>query len=244
MSSYLRDVRPLFIKDLPANHWPKMDPSWLKPLKVEFKQQYMKKLRSFLDSETKSKKTIYPPKQDLFAALQYTPLNKVKVVILGQDPYHGEGQAEGLSFSVPKGIRIPPSLKNIYKELNEDLRVPASSHGCLKKWADQGVLLLNSVLSVEAHQAASHRKQGWETFTDEIIQTLNKERKNIVYILWGSYAQKKAAFVDNQNNLVLKSAHPSPLSSYRGFFGSKPFSQTNDYLKKHKISAIDWQIDP
>ena len=220
----------------------KIEASWLRYLKVEFEQDYMVELKSFLTKEIKNKKTIYPPIEQFFAALDYTPLNKVKVVILGQDPYHGVDQAEGLSFSVPKGIKVPPSLVNIFKELHQDIGTKTPDHGCLKKWADQGVLLLNSVLSVEAHQAASHRKKGWEIFTDKIIQTINDHQKNVVYILWGSYAQKKASFVDQNNNLILKSVHPSPLSSYRGFFGSKPFSQTNNYLQKHNKKPIDWQL--
>ena len=174
----------------------KIEPSWFKYLKPEYEKDYLRDLISFLDEEAVNKMTVYPSSKQIFRALNHTPLKRVKVVILGQDPYHGIGQAEGLSFSVPKGVKPPPSLVNIYKELFNDLSIPIADHGCLNTWADQGVLLLNSVLSVRANQAASHRKKGWETFTDKIIEVLNNERKNIVYILWGSYAQKKAAFVD------------------------------------------------
>lgn len=219
-----------------------LDSSWLKHLQGEFEQPYMKKLKSFLVEEKKKGKTIFPAGADYFAAFNHTPLNQVKVVILGQDPYHGEGEAHGLCFSVPKGISVPPSLRNIYQELKADLGCTIPKHGCLLQWADQGVLLLNSILTVEKDQAASHRNQGWETFTDRVIHVLNQEREGLVFILWGSYAQKKAAFVDPSRHLVIKGVHPSPLSAHRGFLGSKPFSKTNEYLEKIGRTPIDWQI--
>ncbi len=197
---------------------------------------------NFLDDEIKHGKVIYPSSEDIFSAFKYTPLDKVKVVIIGQDPYHGEGQAHGLSFSVRAGVKTPPSLVNIFKELYDDIGVQIPNHGYLKSWAEQGVLLLNNVLTVEASKAGSHQKKGWEKFTDKVIEILNEKREGIVFILWGSPAQKKASKVDDQKHFIIKSVHPSPLSSYRGFFGSKPFSKTNDWLKKMGKTEIDWMI--
>jgi uracil-DNA glycosylase len=221
---------------------PQLEKSWLTLLQPEFEKDYMKNLRSFLISQKNSKKIIYPKGEEYFAAMNLTPLDKVKVVIIGQDPYHGPGQAHGLSFSVRKGVRFPPSLMNIFKELHDDLGLPLPKSGDLTHWAEQGVLLLNAVLTVEGGKAAAHQGKGWELFTDQIIATLNKNREHIVYLLWGSYAQKKAAFVDRTKNLVLESPHPSPLSAYRGFFGSKPFSKINKYLREHGIKEIDWSL--
>lgn len=221
---------------------PQLDDSWLKNLKPEFEKDYMRNLRTFLVSQKEAQKTIYPKGSECFAALNLTPLDKVKVVILGQDPYHGPGQAHGLSFSVRKGVRFPPSLLNIFKELHADLGIPMPKSGDLTHWAEQGVLLLNAVLTVEEGKAAAHQGKGWEQFTDQIISTLNKNKEHVVYLLWGSYAQKKAAFVDRTKNLVLESPHPSPLSAHRGFFGSKPFSKINNYLREHGIKEIDWSL--
>lgn len=219
-----------------------LHPSWVKYLGDEFEKPYMKELSTFLKSEKQKGKLIYPKGSDIFQAFVTTPFDQVKVVILGQDPYHGPGQAHGLSFSVQKGVRPPPSLVNIYKELNEDLKVPIPSHGNLIHWAQEGVLLLNNVLTVEDGKPASHHDKGWEIFTDKVIEVLNRERENLVFILWGSPAQKKGAQVDPKKHLVLKSVHPSPLSSYRGFFGSKPFSQTNKFLNSRGIKEIDWDV--
>lgn len=215
---------------------------WHNVLSDEFKKTYFIKLLKFISKQTETGEIIYPKAQDIFNALNSTPLEKVKVVILGQDPYHGLDQANGLSFSVNKGIPIPPSLRNIYKEMNQDISFSIPKHGDLKSWSKQGVLLLNSVLTVNQSDAGSHRNQGWEIFTDQIIAELNKQ-KNIVYLLWGSYAQKKGASINSKNNLILKSVHPSPLSAYRGFLGCKHFSQCNEYLHANNIKAINWQID-
>lgn len=221
-----------------------IDPSWREVLGDEFEKDYMQDLRKFLISEADGGKIIYPPGPEIFAALNLTPFDKVKVVIIGQDPYHGPGQAHGLCFSVKKGVKIPPSLVNIYKELKDDMGITPPSHGHLSEWADQGVLLLNNVLTVEDGKAGSHHGQGWELFTDKIIWVLNEKKENLVFILWGSPAQKKAAAVDPSRHHILKSVHPSPLSSYRGFFGSKPFSKTNEFLKSKRIQEINWQISP
>ncbi len=220
-----------------------LDASWLAVLGEEFDKPYMQSLDSFLVDEKVNGKVIFPASSRWFAAFNNTPFEKVKVVILGQDPYHGPEQAHGLCFSVPPEIKIPPSLVNIYKELATDLNIPVSTNGCLQHWAEQGVLLLNATLTVENAQAGSHQNKGWEVFTDKAIQVLNEQRDNLVFILWGTYAQKKGAFIDAQRQLVIKSPHPSPLSAYRGFFGSRPFSQTNAYLKANNKKAIDWQID-
>ena len=185
----------------------------------------------------------YPNSKDIFKALELTPFEKVKVVILGQDPYHGEKQANGLAFSVHRDIKIPPSLKNIYKELNDDLGIPIPKHGDLSKWALEGVLLLNSILTVQPHKPASHRNIGWEEYTDEIIQTINDKKKSIVFILWGNYAQEKGKHIDENKHLIIKSPHPSPFSARKGFFGSKPFSRCNEYLRRNEIEEIDWEIE-
>ena len=215
---------------------------WLEPLKPEFRKPYYAKLYKTVMDEYHTKR-IYPPADDIFNAFALTPLKDVKVVILGQDPYHGDGQAHGLCFSVKPEVEIPPSLVNIYKELHDDLGCTIPNHGCLTKWAEQGVLMLNTVLTVRAHQANSHRGIGWEEFTDAAIMALNSQDRPIVFILWGAPAQRKARMLDNPKHLILKAPHPSPLSAYRGFFGSKPFSQTNDFLKEHGIEPIDWQIE-
>lgn len=214
--------------------------SWLKPLESEFETPTMLQLKDFLSGEIKNKKIIFPSAQNVFRALQLVPLESVKVVILGQDPYHGSGQAHGLAFSVPATVKAPPSLQNIFKELQTDLGISQPENGDLTRWAQQGVLLLNSVLTVQQDLAASHQKKGWEDFTDKIISLINNNCEHVVFILWGAYAQKKADFVDQSRHLILKSAHPSPLSSYRGFFGSKPFSKTNLWLKSHGINEIRW----
>ena len=227
---------------MPTNSDIKLHESWLVHLEPEFEKDYMLELKAFLKAEKNQGKTIYPPGSLIFNALNTTPLDKVKVVLLGQDPYHGPGQAHGLSFSVPEGVRIPPSLRNIYKELAADCAISAPTHGNLTSWAEQGVLLLNATLTVEQGQAGAHQKKGWETFTDRVIQIVNAQCNHCVFILWGSYAQKKSAMIDTSKHLILKSVHPSPLSAQRGFFGSKPFSQTNEYLSSHQKTPIDWQI--
>ena len=216
--------------------------SWLKPLRAAFDAPYMHALRQFLTAEREAGKQIYPKGNEWFAALDSTPLDIVRVVILGQDPYHGEGQAHGLCFSVRHGVRPPPSLVNIYKEMQSDLGVAPPGHGNLQSWAEQGVLLLNSVLTVEAGRAASHQNQGWEQFTDAIIRLLNQQDRPLVFMLWGAYAQRKAAFVDRSCHLVITSAHPSPLSAHNGFFGSKPFSRANAFLREHGEPEINWQL--
>ncbi len=215
---------------------------WARALEGEFRKPYYKKLFTFVGEEYRSKR-IYPPAQDIFNAFHFTPLDQVKVVILGQDPYHEEGQAHGLSFSVKPGIDIPPSLVNIYKELEDDLGCYIPNHGYLEKWARQGVMLLNTVLTVRAHQANSHKNMGWEEFTDAAIRILADQDRPLVFILWGRPAQQKKAMIHNPRHLVLESPHPSPLSAYRGFFGSRPFSKTNDYLTRHGLAPIDWQIE-
>ena len=217
-----------------------MSNSWREYLHEELDKPYMQQLEQFLDSEYKKNKIIYPAEKNYFRALDLVDLKKVKVVILGQDPYHGEGQAHGLCFSVPDGVLFPPSLMNIFKELKTDCNVDLPQSGNLTRWAEQGVLLLNSVLTVEKDKAASHQKKGWEQFTDKIITLINQNSDHAVFILWGTYAQKKAAFVDRKKHLVLESVHPSPLSSYRGYFGSKPFSKANQWLKSKKSAEINW----
>lgn len=215
---------------------------WYEALKGEFGKPYYKELFLTVNQEYKTKE-IFPPAEDIFNAFHLTPLNKVKVVILGQDPYHNYNQAHGLCFSVRKGIPVPPSLVNIYQELHEDLGCSIPEHGCLTKWASQGVLMLNTVLTVRAHQANSHRGIGWEEFTDAAIRAVNAQDRPIVFILWGAPAQKKKRMLDNPEHLILQAPHPSPLSAYRGFFGSKPFSQTNKFLQEHGVEPIDWQIE-
>ena len=219
-----------------------IEPKWFSFLKSEFDKEYMKNLKSFLLQEYKKGKTIFPKGDEYFAALNKTPFDKVKVVILGQDPYHGPNQAHGLCFSVRKGVNLPPSLVNIYKELKSDLSIEPVKHGFLEKWAEQGVLLLNSVLTVEEGRAAAHQGKGWEQFTDEVIQVLNREKQGLAFVLWGSYAQKKGAFLDKKKHLVIESPHPSPLSAHRGFFGTKPFSKINNYLIKQGKQPIDWSL--
>ncbi len=220
----------------------KLEESWKQALEGEFADPYMADLKRFLVAEKQAGKRIFPKGSEYFRALDLTPLDEVKVVILGQDPYHGFGQAHGLCFSVQPGVRIPPSLVNIYKEMESDLGIAPARHGFLEHWAEQGVLLLNSVLTVEEGRAAAHQGKGWERFTDAVIRTVNDECDGIVFILWGSYAQKKAAFVDQQRHLVLKSAHPSPLSAHNGFLGSRPFSKANDYLQSIGKDPVDWQL--
>lgn len=216
--------------------------SWVERLQHQFELPYMASLCDFLQSERDSGKTIYPENSLVFSALNATSFDDVKVVILGQDPYHGAGQAHGLSFSVQPGVRIPPSLVNIYKELHSDVGVIPPMHGCLREWAEQGVLLLNAVLTVEASNAGAHQGKGWEQFTDAVIQTLNDERAGIVFILWGSYAQKKGVVIDSTKHSVIKSVHPSPLSAHRGFLGSKPFSKCNSYLRERRLGEVDWSL--
>lgn len=218
----------------------KLQRSWLKYLKSEFDTDRMKSLKIFLKNEYQKGKIIFPQKSEYFKALDLTSLENVKVVILGQDPYHGVGQAHGLCFSVKEGVAFPPSLQNIFKELKSDLNVESFQTGDLTRWAEQGVLLLNSVLTVEKDKAASHQKKGWEEFTNRIIQIVNDQCPHVVFVLWGAYAQKKAAFVDRSKHLVLESPHPSPLSSHRGFFGSKPFSKTNKWLVEKGLEPIKW----
>lgn len=220
----------------------KLHSSWLEPLRGEFEQPYMTELKRFLLAEKERGKRIFPKGANWFRALDLTPLEDVRVVILGQDPYHGAGQAHGLCFSVPNGIRPPPSLVNIYKELASDLGIKRPTHGFLEHWAKQGVLLLNSVLTVEMGQAASHRDRGWERFTDRIIAEVNAKADPVVFMLWGSYAQKKAAFVDTSRHLVLKAPHPSPLSAHSGFFGCRHFSKANAFLESCRMKPIDWAL--
>ena len=220
----------------------KIHPSWHRVLKDEFLKPYMKELREFLRVEKGAGKRIYPPGGQIFNAFNSTPFDQVKVVILGQDPYHGAGQAHGLCFSVMPGVRIPPSLQNIYKELQSDLGIPPAHHGCLQPWAEQGVLLLNATLTVEDSKAGAHQGRGWEQFTDAAIHALAEQREGLVFILWGSYAQKKGAFIDRNKHLILRAPHPSPLSAHRGFFGTKPFSQANQWLVEHGQQPIDWAL--
>lgn len=215
---------------------------WLEPLKPEFAKPYYRKLYQTVNEEYRVHQ-IFPPADDIFNAFALTPLHEVKVVILGQDPYHGEGQAHGLCFSVKPDVEIPPSLVNIYKELQDDCGCEIPNNGYLTKWAKQGVLLLNTVLTVRAHQANSHRGIGWEEFTDAAIRILNEQDRPMVFILWGRPAQMKKSMLTNPNHLIIESPHPSPLSAYRGFFGSRPFSRTNKFLREHGIKEIDWQIE-
>ncbi|ETN91468.1 Uracil-DNA glycosylase [Gammaproteobacteria bacterium MOLA455] len=220
----------------------KLHPSWCGAMGDEFDKPYMAQLRDFLIAQNAAGKVIYPPVRQWFSAFDITPFDKVRVVILGQDPYHGSNQAHGLCFSVLPGVKVPPSLGNIYRELEADVGVTSPGHGCLTHWAEQGVLLLNATLTVEQADAGAHQGKGWETFTDRAIGALNNQCEGIVFLLWGSYAQKKGAFIDQSRHLVLKSVHPSPLSAYRGFLGCKHFSATNDFLQRQGGTPIDWQL--
>jgi uracil-DNA glycosylase len=218
------------------------DRGWSERLAEEFRQPYMASLAQFLAAEEAAGKNIYPPARRVFNALNSTPLEQVKVVILGQDPYHGPGQAHGLSFSVLPGTPTPPSLANMFKEIRTDLGVEPAAHGCLQAWADQGVLLLNSVLTVESGRAGAHQGMGWEEFTNAVIAAVNEQNQGVVFMLWGSYAHKKGRGIDHQKHLVLKAPHPSPLSAYRGFFGCQHFSQANRWLGERGFGAIDWAL--
>jgi uracil-DNA glycosylase len=220
----------------------KLEASWKQALRAEFDQPYMAQLREFLRQEHAAGKEIYPPGPLIFNALNLTPLDQVKVVILGQDPYHGPGQAHGLCFSVPPGIAVPPSLVNIYKELKRDLNIDIPPHGCLQHWAEQGVLLLNTTLTVERANAASHANRGWQHFTDRVIEVVSEQQPNSVFLLWGAHAQGKAKLIDATKHLVLKSVHPSPLSAYRGFIGNGHFSRANKFLEQHGLTPIDWRL--
>ncbi len=221
-----------------------LEPGWYGVLASQFQQPYMHTLRQFLREQKDQRKVIYPKSQYWFHAFNSTPLHQVKVVILGQDPYHGPGQAHGLCFSVLPGVPPPPSLVNIFQELRDDLDIPEPSHGCLQHWAEQGVLLLNATLTVERHRAGSHQGKGWELFTDMAVQSLSQSREGLVFMLWGSYAQRKGELVDDRRHLVLKAPHPSPLSAHRGFFGCRHFSQANHWLESHRNTSIDWSIPP
>jgi uracil-DNA glycosylase len=220
---------------------PNIEEGWKKVLMDEFQSPYFISLKEFLVEE-KLKHTIYPPGNLIFNAFKHTPFDRVKVVILGQDPYHGKGQAHGLCFSVPQGIPKPPSLVNIFKELNSDLEIPIPVHGNLERWADQGVLLINATLTVRDSQAGSHQKKGWETFTNRVIEKVSEVKSGVVFLLWGRYAQAKESLVDGSKHLILKSAHPSPLSAYNGFFGCRHFSQCNEYLIQQGGVGIDWRL--
>jgi uracil-DNA glycosylase len=216
--------------------------SWKEALASEFNQPYFPAIKQFILAEKHKGKHVYPPGPKIFNAFDLTPFDKVKVVILGQDPYHGAGQAHGLSFSVPPGIPAPPSLVNIFKELKTDLNINTSNHGNLESWAAQGVFLLNAVLTVNESEAASHKNAGWEKFTNAVIKTISDQREHVVFILWGRFAQNKEVLIDITRHFVIKSAHPSPLSAHNGFFGSQPFSKANAYLKEHHIKEIDWKL--
>ncbi|MEK2609280.1 uracil-DNA glycosylase [Pseudomonas shirazensis] len=220
----------------------KLEPSWKEALRAEFEQPYMQQLREFLRQEYAAGKEIYPPGPLIFNALNSTPLDQVKVVILGQDPYHGPGQAHGLCFSVQPGVPTPPSLVNIYKELQRDLNLPIPANGYLQSWAEQGVLLLNTTMTVQRGNAASHAKKGWESFTDRIIQLVSERQSNVVFLLWGAHAQSKQKLIDGTKHLVLKSVHPSPLSAYRGFIGCGHFSHANRFLQQHGMKPVEWAL--
>ncbi len=219
----------------------KLEKDWLDLLEGEFERPYMKNLKSFLQAEKEAGKIIYPANANIFNALNTTRLKDIKVVIIGQDPYHGEGQAHGLSFSVPKGVKPPPSLVNIYKEIEAEYGYKMPRSGDLTGWAEQGVLLLNAMLTVEAGLAGSHQKKGWEEFTDAVIRAVNEKCENVVFMLWGSYAQKKGAHIDRKKHFILESVHPSPLSAHRGFLGNGHFKSANDYLEKHGKEPVDWR---
>lgn len=221
---------------------PQLESSWLEVLRPQFEAPYFAALKQFLVQEKKTQ-SVFPPGNLIFHAFNRTPFDKVKVVLLGQDPYHEPGQAEGLCFSVPGGCPFPPSLRNIFQELQSDLGIAAPASGHLGKWAEQGVFLLNATLTVRAHQAGSHQKQGWEMFTDAVIGTLSERKTGLVFLLWGSYAQAKASLIDTSKHHILKAVHPSPLSAYRGFFGCKHFSQTNAILQSQGLAPIDWDLN-
>lgn len=221
---------------------PKIDQSWLTELKTEFESDYFKELKFFL-LEEKKKHTIYPKGEDIFNAYNLTPFNQVKVVIIGQDPYHGENQAHGLCFSVKKGVKPPPSLKNIYKELKTDVDFTEPNHGELTQWAKQGVFLLNATLTVRKSQPGSHQKKGWETFTNETIKAISNKKKGVVFLLWGRFAQEKEKLIDAKKHHILKAAHPSPFSAYNGFFGCKHFSKTNSLLQSQNLTPINWNLE-
>lgn len=227
-----------------ANKSIKLEKSWLDVLEAEFDQPYMDNLKVFLQQEKEQGKRIYPKGDEIFNAMNATTFNDVKVVIIGQDPYHGEGQAHGLSFSVRKDVAIPPSLKNIYKELEASLNIKMPKHGELTGWARQGVLLLNATLTVEAAKAGSHQKKGWEKFTDAVIRAISEKNKHVVFILWGAYAQKKGVIIDRSRHLLLEGPHPSPLSAHRGFLGCGHFKQANEYLVQHGKTPVDWAYLP
>jgi len=220
----------------------KLHSQWREVIGGEFEKDYMQSLREFLLQRKQQGAVIYPPTNQWFSALNTTPFEDVRVVVLGQDPYHGVGQAHGLCFSVTPGIKVPPSLANIYKEIKSDLGIDQPNHGCLISWAQQGVLLLNATLTVEDGCAGAHQGKGWEQFTDEIIKAVNQKREGVVFMLWGSYAQKKSIMIDSSRHLILKSVHPSPLSAYRGFFGCGHFSAANHYLQERGVKPIDWQL--
>lgn len=220
---------------------PSIHPSWLTPLQDEFQSPYFEDLKKFIQQE-KSQHTIYPPGSKIFAAFDHTPFNDVKVVILGQDPYHGPGQANGLSFSVSEGIKLPPSLKNIFKEIHQDLGFPIPTSGDLSHWADQGVLMLNAVLTVRHKEAGSHQKRGWENFTDAVIKKISDEREGIVFMLWGNFARSKKTLIDSSKHYMLEAPHPSPFSAHTGFFGCSHFSKTNELLLQNGQKPIDWKI--
>jgi uracil-DNA glycosylase len=220
----------------------KIEPSWKEVLQEEFNKPYFKQITAHLKTEKAQGKTLYPPGPLIFNAFEKTPVEQVKVVILGQDPYHGPGQAHGLSFSVPKGVPPPPSLINIFKELHEDTGAPIPRHGNLEKWAEQGVFLLNASLTVRAGEPMSHSKIGWHIFTDCVISTISSQKENVVFLLWGKFAQEKTALIDTKKHHVLKAAHPSPLAANHGFFGCRHFSKTNTYLIKHQLDPIDWAL--
>jgi len=228
---------------MPDNAIPEQLPaSWKQAIGTEFAKPYMQSLSDFLHQDKRMHRVIYPPGKEIFNALELTGFEQVKVVILGQDPYHGPNQAHGLCFSVKPGVPAPPSLLNIFKEIDNDLGLEPPSHGCLIHWAEQGVLLLNAVLTVEKGKAGSHQGKGWERFTDSVIDAVNRQREGVVFMLWGSYAQKKGRLIDRQRHSVLQSPHPSPLSAHRGFFGCHHFSQANDYLASRKHTPIDWSL--
>ena len=221
---------------------PALESGWLHALQPEFSKAYFLYIKTFLKSEMKNQKHIYPPGPQIFNAFNQTPFDKVKVIILGQDPYHGVGQAHGLSFSVPDGIKPPPSLVNIFKELQSDLQIPIPQSGNLSHWAQQGVFLLNAMLTVESNLPASHQKIGWQYFTDAAIKQLSEKKEHLVFLLWGKFAQQKKELIDSNKHLILEAAHPSPFSAYNGFFGCKHFSKTNAYLEQHNLELFNWEI--